>query len=435
MSTAEASDYERDVVNEFKISNDLKDDIVYCQKVLRSYIKVHQICAIRLVKNAMSRSSLSILKQLENDIRDLMKDQRKLIGRLRKNIEKHHSTSEMSDTPLDTNLYNAYLSKILYYHFESTYNTIEPVNVQRRFTDGELIRKYGLENSSSIPPSPQKMQISLLKPKSERMSFSSGTSRGTRPPHMKVKRKKIKRNKNQYFRGGNAVKRSRMKLLAALKNAKSMRDKHMTPPRGIKNDSDSESSPSNSQSSAAPSEEDHVIMPNVCLPPEPPEPDSYNQESFLRFFGLYTHSYNEILKNRRPERRKRNVQSTARTDFHYDYHDLVTVKSGSVRGRRQLNWKAQRLSNEEKASVTSTPQSRSSTSSPVDSTPSTPTCVICCRPGEHQLKSCNFCTNLFHVICHDQAYDTADYRPGEFVCPSCMTLRKRMKSGQGSSRY
>lgn len=43
MSAAEAPDYERDVVNEFKISNDLKDDIVYCQKVLRSYIKVHQV--------------------------------------------------------------------------------------------------------------------------------------------------------------------------------------------------------------------------------------------------------------------------------------------------------------------------------------------------------------------------------------------------------
>lgn len=131
-----------------------------------------------------SRSNLSILKQLENDIRDLMKDQRELISRLRNDIEKHHSTSEMSDTPLDTNLYNAYLSKILYYHFESTYNTIEPVNVQRRFTDVELIRKYGLENPSSMPASPQKMQISLLKPKNERMSFSSGTSRGTRPPHV-----------------------------------------------------------------------------------------------------------------------------------------------------------------------------------------------------------------------------------------------------------
>uniref|UniRef100_A0A1B0CAD5 Uncharacterized protein n=1 Tax=Lutzomyia longipalpis TaxID=7200 RepID=A0A1B0CAD5_LUTLO len=362
------SEYESAVVNNFKISEDIKDDIVYCQKVLRDYIKVHQICAIRMVKNALSRNNLSILKQLENDIRDLMKDQRDLIVRLREDIEKHHKACQMSDTPLDTNLYNAYLSKHLYYHFENTFANVEPVSIRRRFTDSELMRKYGLE-SSSTPTTPQKGQISLLKPKNERLSLG-GASRGGggirgQQQQMKAKRKKM-RNKNQYFRGANAVKRSRMKLLAALKNAKSMRDKHVTPPRGIKDDSDTESSPSNSQSSVTPSEEDQVFMPLVDLPPELPEPSTYNQESFLRFFGLYTHSYNDALKNRRPERRKRNIQSTARTDFHYDYQDLVSLRPSGARGRRQLHWKAQRLSNEEKTSVASTPQSRSSTSSPTE---------------------------------------------------------------------
>ncbi|XP_059616641.1 uncharacterized protein LOC132261723 [Phlebotomus argentipes] len=418
--TPEQQDYEKNVVSLFKISDDLKDDIVYCQKVLRDYIKVHQICALRMVKNALSRKLLAALKHIENAIRDLMKDQRELIQRLRDDIEKYHSTCPMSDTPLDTNLYNAYLSKHLYYHFESTYQTIEPVKVRRRFTDVELIRKYDLEHPLGLAPAQSRPMI-LLKPKNPRMSFSSDTSRGVRVPKLKQKRKKM-RNKNQYFRGGNAVKRSRMKLLAALKNAKTMREKQLSPPRGLKEESDTETSPSNSHSSVAPSEEEQSLMPFVHLPPEPPEPDNYNQESFLRFFGLYTHSYNETLKNRRPERRKRNIQSTERTDFHYDYHDIVAART--VRGRRQLHWK-KRVSNEEKAA--SAPQSRSSTTSPVEAAQPAPTCVICSRPGEHQLKSCNFCTNLFHVICHDQAYDTADYRPGEFVCPSCMEVRKRME--------
>ncbi|GAB0098851.1 hypothetical protein DMENIID0001_146550 [Sergentomyia squamirostris] len=436
------SEYEKNIVNNYIISEDIKDDIVYCQKVLRSYIKVHQICAIRLVKNAMSTNNLAILKQLENDIRDLMNDQRELLGRLREDIAKYHSTSSMSDSPLDTNLYNAYLSKVLYNHFESNSTSkIEPVSVRRRFTDVELLWKYGLECPPSAPSSPQKQQLSLLKPKNDRLSLDSRGIRGLRGAQLKTKRQKRIRNKNQHFRGGNAVKRSRMKLLAALKNAKNMREKHMTPPRGVKDETDSESSPSNSVSSLNASEEDHMIMPNVDLPPEIPEPDSYNQESFLSFFGLYTHTYNELLKKRRPERRRRNVQSTEKTDFHYDYRDLVSTKSGSggSRGRRPMNWmvhgriKSQRLSNEEKVSIASTPQSRSSTTSPVEASRPAPTCVICSRPGEHQLKSCNFCTNLFHVICHDQAYETEDYRPGEFVCPTCMILRKRMKPGTSGS--
>lgn len=49
-----------------------------------------------------------------------------------------------------------------------------------------------------------------------------------------------------------------------------------------------------------------------------------NQEMFLRLFGLYTHEKVQEMRSRRRERRRRNVTSTEKIDFHYgriDYYD------------------------------------------------------------------------------------------------------------------
>lgn len=49
-----------------------------------------------------------------------------------------------------------------------------------------------------------------------------------------------------------------------------------------------------------------------------------NQEMFLRLFGLYTHEKVQEMRSRRRERRRRNITSTEKIDFHYgriDYYD------------------------------------------------------------------------------------------------------------------
>lgn len=86
--------------------------------------------------------------------------------------------------------------------------------------------------------------------------------------------------------------------------------------------------------STRPTSPEVVTMPYVDLPEEPVETNDYDQESFLLRFGLYTHEMRERIRTRRPERRRRNVQSTEKTDFHYGHIESVMV-SLSGKGRNQ----------------------------------------------------------------------------------------------------
>lgn len=53
------------------------------------------------------------------------------------------------------------------------------------------------------------------------------------------------------------------------------------------------------------------------LPDEDEEPTTLGKEAFLRVFGLCTLTYHAFLSSRRSERKRRNVTSTEKGDFHY----------------------------------------------------------------------------------------------------------------------
>lgn len=58
------------------------------------------------------------------------------------------------------------------------------------------------------------------------------------------------------------------------------------------------------------------------LPEEEIETVILGKEAFLRIFGLCTHTYKEYLLSRRSERKRRNVTSTEKLDFHYGTFDI-----------------------------------------------------------------------------------------------------------------
>lgn len=61
------------------------------------------------------------------------------------------------------------------------------------------------------------------------------------------------------------------------------------------------------------------------LPDEDEEPTTLGKEAFMRVFGLCTQNYYTFLKQRRSERKRRNVTSTEKRDFHYGKLDLYEV--------------------------------------------------------------------------------------------------------------
>lgn len=61
------------------------------------------------------------------------------------------------------------------------------------------------------------------------------------------------------------------------------------------------------------------------LPDEDEEPTTLGKEAFMRVFGLCTQNFYTYLKARRSERKRRNVTSTERRDFHYGKLDLYEV--------------------------------------------------------------------------------------------------------------
>lgn len=66
------------------------------------------------------------------------------------------------------------------------------------------------------------------------------------------------------------------------------------------------------------------------LPDEDEEPTVLGKEAFMRLFGLCTHTYKAFLTTRRSERKRRNVTSTEKGDFHYGKIDTLFEVSPSV---------------------------------------------------------------------------------------------------------
>lgn len=179
----------------FQIPNELKDDLVYCQRSLRHFVKVHQLLASKLA-NGLTKSQITKLKrnlqELESQMIDIGNEQRSLVRELDGLVHdylKEMAVKEFVD--IDREIADGFVTRALSVHYEMSFNTkYAPKNVSERMNEAQLVHKYELSSfdeprpkkekdesqsstSSSISPTTthpySQRQISLLKPKEERV--------------------------------------------------------------------------------------------------------------------------------------------------------------------------------------------------------------------------------------------------------------------------
>ncbi|XP_055640158.1 uncharacterized protein LOC129777726 isoform X2 [Toxorhynchites rutilus septentrionalis] len=180
----------------FQIPSELKDDLVYCQRSLRHFVKVHQLLASKL-SNELTQSQVTKLKQylleLEAEMVEIGNEQRPLIQELdaqvRSYLKQLYSSADLEEIEMAF----GYVSRALSVHYEMSFNTkYSPRNVTERLTETQLAHKYELASFDEARPKKEKdesqsstdssispttirnqKQISLLKPKEERVGPAS----------------------------------------------------------------------------------------------------------------------------------------------------------------------------------------------------------------------------------------------------------------------
>lgn len=170
-------------------------------------------------------------------------------------------------------------------------------------------------------------QQSLLKPKEERISLP--------------KDEKPRKSTSPQFE---AINLSRLKLKEALCKAKdkkgetkqvTVKAKSASPEqmRSLSNESKPIAVSASSQSSTSSSSED--IYETVDNSYEAVDSNAVDKETFMRLFGLCTHSYSQYM-SRRHTKRKRNCTSTERGEYHYGRLDLFEKQYANKRNKRQF---------------------------------------------------------------------------------------------------
>lgn len=202
---------------------------------------------------------------------------------------------------------------------------MSPDDVSGSIVPNELINRSNHRGQKALMK-----QLSLLKPKEERISLpkEEQTEKSTSSPAQA------------------AINLSRQKLKEALFKAKGKKDESKQilikaksaspePMRSASNkSSDTVPALSSSQSSSSSSSED--IYEAVGNSHENGNTTALDKESFMRVFGLCTHSYSQYMTRRHTKRKRRNCTSTERGEFHYGRLDLFEKQYANKRNKRQF---------------------------------------------------------------------------------------------------
>lgn len=493
------ANFNKKIFNNLKIPYEIKYDLIYCQVFLRHYIKVHQLWINHIQNSPNDTYAKECLKDLENDIRELGEEQKKLSEILREFVINHYKKlddgkhrydliKEYGDAVVTKELYNTYVYVTLTQLNKST--LFEPINVKQRKTSAELLSKFKLktcevvvetkrktkppevliplESSVSTPtesrsaastPPPvantlgvaktyeNTKQISLLKPISERLS-SSNTS---------VDESISQSTKSVVLEPNNSVsppkpavenaliKSSRLNLFNALKKAKTrLATTTITPPVKSPPSSNNSSPISSGKSSPIPivrsPEPQTDSQNNDIIEYEDVYEEELDQEQFLRLFGLYTLEKSIQITSKRRERRRRNVQSTEKLDYHYGRFDFYEPKPQPLRRKKPILYSPpatralkRRKGSDECESGLRPPKistsSSASTSNGIEKTNGCNTCYI--RNGE-KLNTCEKCSQNFHLKCHKNVFSTQSLRARENMCPCCFRQQQKLNTAMNT---
>lgn len=293
---------------------------------------------------------------------------------------------EKNNLSIDRAVANANVANQLHLNFQRCFDKVEPVNVKRRLSDSELIERYIYSNpvvsgstaaraikladnyrpeklevlispndvvfQNVTTPPPLKPQISLLKPKSERLvphspkNASDEQQQQQQPQPPSTSSANLNSRRLNLLQVLNKTKAKNLNLDADDKVEKKVENTVTASDVQQKsNDSPTDDvvlveptpsetviiSHSPTSSSATSLSGDTFCGPD--LPEEEEEPTFLGKEPFLRVFGLYTHTYYDYLKMRRSERKRRNCTSTEKRDFHYGKIDILFERQSTKNKR------------------------------------------------------------------------------------------------------
>lgn len=187
----------------------------------------------------------------------------------------------------------------------------------------------------------QLKQESLLKPKAERISLpkkerATATSTVTHDSSSKP-------SSSSTSTQGEALNLGRLKLKQALlqcranvtqKPVEKIRVKSPSPDTVKYIPTEANQITILSSSSSSSSSED--IFETLGRSDEYTGPTTLSQEPFLRYFGLYTHTYSTYLNQKRSARKRRLCTSTEHRNFHYGRLDLFEKQYANKRNKRQF---------------------------------------------------------------------------------------------------
>ncbi|XP_058065395.1 uncharacterized protein LOC131215035 [Anopheles bellator] len=212
------------------------------------------------------------------------------------------------------------------------------------------------------------------------------------------------------------------------------------------------SSPNSRSSSPSSGDSFDRRSPVSDFPPiasEPPVPTPLSiyeleQPVFLKFFGLYTPTEVQALRERKRERKRRSCNSTERKDFHYGRLDYYEQQQRRPVSQRPVLYsppvtvakKRKALPPAPTVATTSSMQVVSGNSGRSAAGPSRSfkhilsgledtSCIVCFKRGyTEELSSCMNCCNIYHIDCHDsndpKASDELSLRQRENLCPNCL---------------
>lgn len=275
-----------------------------------------------------------VLSSLEQEIKDIFMDQRKIVEELKRHLRKAYGEEQ---TNPDNGFYNRIIKSYLDVYLAKMDETVpqKPNIIKPRLSFDQLIYSLNLRSvldafltlTPSRPPQP------VQKPKPVEEIKTNAEEKSAETPLVNTVR----------------VNLSRDKLREALQKAKTTGDQQLktgTIPKFVDSDSEDELQlkamvmktlyqPINMKYHLPKTPEkktvlprgrrpkilqeitNEPIMPFVELPEEPKETNDHTKESFLKLFGLFSKDHIKSTQGKRKERRRRNVQSTEKVDFHY----------------------------------------------------------------------------------------------------------------------
>ncbi|KAJ6638808.1 hypothetical protein Bhyg_11546, partial [Pseudolycoriella hygida] len=454
------------------IPEELFNDLAYCQNYLRNVIRVHQSLGASLSER--NRRDDPRLQELSNEMIDASQEQKTYVDKLRLHMETLFVSLENQNVTIDRASANESIAKQLK---ARRGDKIEPIHAKRRFSERQLKERYegmGFELFTrpeevevlispndlvfaNVPPaSPSKPQVSLLKPKSERLVPNSPKqlpeeqSPSTSSANLNNRRLNLLQVLNQ-------TKAKNLNLDTDYKNEKKVKNTTAATdplPKSMNNSPTDdvvlvEPTPtetfviSHSPTSSSATSLSGDTFGGLDLPDEEDEPTQLGKEAFLRVFGLYTHLYYDYIMMRRSERKRRNCTSTEKRDFIYG-GKLENVSERPPPKNKRVFLKSRR---EPRPSTKATKRRKLNSNVPAKkakadpkSTNTSPSsslgdevkmCITCMRSQtDEKCVECEQCNVYFHVSCHESGESittTHSQRIKNRFCPDCLRSQQKAR--------